>query len=163
MSTKELKDGAETIKVKSRIADSILTAEIGQDRIELEILPLKNGEAILRRNGKSYSVIVKRDKSKYWVSLNGRIYTFEDARSEEDFGLGSQAENSIAAPMPGKVIKVIVNEGEEVEEGQVVIIVEAMKMEHSLRAPANGRIAKVLCKEGDQVDANVPLVEFESE
>lgn len=76
---------------------------------------------------------------------------------------GGAAENAVAAPMPGKVIKVLTAEGETVEEGQPVLIVEAMKMEHTLRAPATAVVKSLKCAEGDQVDAGVALVEFEED
>ncbi len=67
-------------------------------------------------------------------------------------------EGSLHAPMPGKVVRVEVAEGDEVGEGQTLIILEAMKMEHTLRAPHAGTVAEVRCQPGDQVDANAVLV-----
>jgi propionyl-CoA carboxylase alpha chain len=69
---------------------------------------------------------------------------------------------SLLAPMPGKVVKVLVAEGDEVEEGRVLVVMEAMKMEHSLRAPHAGVVRSVRAAEGDQVDAEQVLVLVES-
>jgi propionyl-CoA carboxylase alpha chain len=65
---------------------------------------------------------------------------------------------SLLAPMPGRVVKVLVAEGDEVEEGRVLVVMEAMKMEHSLRAPHAGIVRSVRAAEGDQVDAEQVLV-----
>jgi acetyl/propionyl-CoA carboxylase alpha subunit len=65
---------------------------------------------------------------------------------------------SLHAPMPGKVIRVEVSEGDTVEEGQVLIVMEAMKMEHTLRAPQKGVVKAVRTQAGDQVDAEQVLV-----
>ncbi len=62
------------------------------------------------------------------------------------------------APMPGKVIELRVAEGDTVETGQVLLIMEAMKMEHSVTAPQNGTVARVTVALGDQVDADALLI-----
>jgi 3-methylcrotonyl-CoA carboxylase alpha subunit len=84
------------------------------------------------------------------------------ARDDEPAG-SADSQNSIAAPMPGKVIKVLVTQGDSVEEGAAMIIVEAMKMEHTLRAPINGVVTAIHCEEGQSVDGNIALAEIEVE
>ena len=64
---------------------------------------------------------------------------------------------SVTAPMPGKVVAVLVREGEEVAEGQGLLVVEAMKMENELRAPRAGRVTNLTAQEGAAVDAGVSL------
>ena len=72
-----------------------------------------------------------------------------------------QDAGSLQAPMPGKVIEVAVSAGDHVDEGQVLVIMEAMKMEHSLRAPHAGVVTNVLHSNGDQVDGGAVLVVVE--
>ena len=62
------------------------------------------------------------------------------------------------SPMPGKVISVSVNAGDPVTQGQVLVIIEAMKMEHSVRSPAAGAVASVKVEPGDQVEADEVLI-----
>jgi len=83
------------------------------------------------------------------------IPRFASSRTEDDPG-------SLHAPMPGMVIRVDASVGDEVAEGQVLVVMEAMKMEHSLRAPDNGTVSSVLCKTGDQVEADTILIVVES-
>ena len=64
----------------------------------------------------------------------------------------------IAAPMPGKIVKVLVKPGDSVDAGQGVVIVEAMKMENELRSRKAGTVSEVLVKEGASVDAGAILV-----
>ncbi|HEX2387474.1 MAG TPA: biotin carboxylase N-terminal domain-containing protein [Solirubrobacterales bacterium] len=71
---------------------------------------------------------------------------------------GKLAEGALVAPMPGKVIRLAVAAGAEVEAGALVAVLEAMKMEHELLAPAAGTVAELLVAEGDQVDAGAALV-----
>ena len=76
---------------------------------------------------------------------------FPEATREDDPG-------SLHAPMPGRIVKVLVGEGDEVTDGQVLIVLEAMKMEHSLRAPYDGIVQSVAAASGDQVEAGQVLV-----
>lgn len=69
-------------------------------------------------------------------------------------------ENSIKTQMPGRIVRILVDEGEEVEEGQAMIVVEAMKMENELKSPVTGCVVKICVAEGDQVQARTTLIEF---
>ena len=63
-----------------------------------------------------------------------------------------------AAPMPGKILNIKVSEGQAVKFGEVVVIMEAMKMETEIVAPADGTVSKILVKAGDSVDTGAALV-----
>ena len=75
--------------------------------------------------------------------------------------LGSEA--GVAAPMSGRIIRIEVEAGAEVEAGSALVVIEAMKMEHTIRAPGPGTVVALRCAEGDIVDEGVELVEFEAE
>jgi biotin carboxyl carrier protein len=64
----------------------------------------------------------------------------------------------LTAPMPGRVVRVLAEAGAEVEAGQGVVVVEAMKMENELRAPRSGRVAEVAVREGQAVETGALLV-----
>ncbi|HSH21129.1 MAG TPA: biotin carboxylase N-terminal domain-containing protein [Candidatus Caenarcaniphilales bacterium] len=66
----------------------------------------------------------------------------------------------VSAPMPGSVLQVRVSEGEQVEAGRVLVVLEAMKMENAVPAPAAGRVARILVQAGQQVQRGDPLVEL---
>jgi propionyl-CoA carboxylase alpha chain len=70
---------------------------------------------------------------------------------------------SLHAPMPGKVLQVLVTEGDTVTEGQSLLVMEAMKMEHTLRAPVSGTVESVKATAGDQVEADAALVVIREE
>ena len=75
----------------------------------------------------------------------------------------SQAQaGGYAAPMPGKIVAVHVRPGDEVREGQLLLVLEAMKMEHHITAAAAGRVAAVLVEPGQQVDGGADLVQLEA-
>ena len=67
----------------------------------------------------------------------------------------------LISPMPGRVRRILVAEGDAVTRGQVLLILEAMKMEHAIRAARDGRVVRLAFREGDLVEAGVPLVEIE--
>jgi len=100
------------------------------------------------------------------VRVNGhavRVSFVEQAR-RSGAGAGSPAASGtkdVVAPMPGRIVKVLVKAGDRVAGGQGLVVVEAMKMENELRAPRDGTVAAVRVSEGMSVDANAVLVVVE--
>jgi acetyl-CoA carboxylase biotin carboxylase subunit len=87
-------------------------------------------------------------------------------RVEDIFGSGhgeGKEDGQIVSPMPGKIIKINVKEGKEVKKGEVLLIVEAMKMENNITSPKDGKVDKVNVKTGDMVDGSIELVVLASE
>jgi 3-methylcrotonyl-CoA carboxylase alpha subunit len=72
-------------------------------------------------------------------------------------------ENQLVSPMPGKLIKVMVEKGEKVQKGQTLLIVEAMKMENNILAPRDGQVKEIFAAEGDTVDSNAILLSMEED
>ena len=70
---------------------------------------------------------------------------------------------TVSANIPGKIVTIEVEVGQEVTEGQVILILEAMKMQNEIQAPVNGKVVSVNCEEGQSIEANVPLVVIEPE
>lgn len=103
------------------------------------------------------------------VLINTREYiaTVDDRRSLLLKSLGREEANKsgsvvVMSPMPGMVVKVEVREGEEVSEGQGLIVLEAMKMENELKAPVRGRVSSVHVQRGTSVEKGEKLVTIES-
>ncbi|HEY2050537.1 MAG TPA: biotin/lipoyl-containing protein, partial [Caulobacteraceae bacterium] len=71
-------------------------------------------------------------------------------------------DGAIRTPMPGRIVKVAVEPGARVQAGQVLVVLEAMKMEHALTAPIEGRVIEVAAAEGDQVVENLTIVRLET-
>lgn len=94
------------------------------------------------------------------VRVNGRAVetAAEDRRAHR---AGASGEAQVKAPMPGKVVRVLVAVGEVVDAGQGVIVVEAMKMQNELKSPRAGRVASVKVNEHDTVNAGAILVTIE--
>ena len=101
------------------------------------------------RDGRSWHVF--RDGERWTVSLKDPLQNLDvDAAS-----------GSLAAPMPGRIVKLMVEPGAKVEKGQPLIILEAMKMEHTIVAPADGTVAGLHCAAGEQVLEGVELIRLE--
>ncbi len=118
----------------------------GGSRISYEVSfePGANGDLIVHVNGVAVPVTV----------VDGRR-----RRRERGGEAGADAQpRSIVAPMPGRIVKVLVQPGEAVEARQGLVVVEAMKMENELRAPRSGTVAEVRVSEGASVEANAVLV-----
>lgn len=87
-----------------------------------------------------------------WVALEGRTYLLERAHREAATTEGAHVSDEIRAPMTGRVIAVAAQAGSAVAEGDLLLTIEAMKMEFRLTAPEDGTVAEVLCAEGDRVE-----------
>jgi acetyl/propionyl-CoA carboxylase alpha subunit len=97
-------------------------------------------------------IIVFRDGAALRLSLA----TDAAAGAEADF------DGAIRTPMPGRIVKVAVQSGARVQAGQVLVVLEAMKMEHTLTAPVEGKVVEVAAAEGDQVVENLIVVRLET-
>ncbi|MCZ2149771.1 MAG: biotin/lipoyl-binding protein [Bryobacterales bacterium] len=99
------------------------------------------------------------------VELAGRRITVEveDPRelSGRARGFGAEGQQSIRSPMPGKVVRVLVEEGVRVEEGQGLVVVEAMKMQNEMKAPKSGKVIALAARAGASVTAGEVLVTLE--
>jgi 3-methylcrotonyl-CoA carboxylase alpha subunit len=101
--------------------------------------------------------------TRFEVFLPGRRHSL---RLHDPLARETEAEThpgEMAAPMPGKVTAVLVREGEHVEKGATLLVLEAMKMEHAIKAPTRGKIARVRYRIGDQVAEGADLIDFEAE
>ena len=107
-----------------------------------------DGELVVHVNGIAIPATV-RDPRAAWRARGHDAATATDGRSD------------VRAPMPGRVVKVLVKAGDVVTARQGLVVVEAMKMENELRAPKDGRVADVRVKEGMSVEANAVLITVE--
>jgi len=95
-----------------------------------------------------------------WVEFAGSVQRFEIARGVPR-RRGVAGHDEIVAPMPGQVLRVLVAEGDLVEKGQTLLVVEAMKMQIELAAPHAGTVLSIAVVPGDKVLPGVPLVEID--
>jgi len=159
-----LVDGA-VRKVAVEVKDGLVRFQEGETVFEAEILAVSDSELFLSVEGAGRRILLARDGDRRLVFHGGREYVLEAPGKAE--GASFQGEDGgkeggiVKAPMPGKVIKVLVAEGEPVRKHQTLLIVEAMKMENEIKAGRECVVRKVHVAAGDLVDAARPLIELE--
>lgn len=112
-------------------------------------------------DGRNETVYVAGPRGRRWAFWNGRVYR-EERFTEQPAGRPgrSAAAQHITAPMPATVLKLLVTTGTRVAKGDVLVIVEAMKMELPLRASADAIVGAIHCREGELVQPDAVLVEL---
>ena len=93
-----------------------------------------------------------------WFHVDGKTYSIDTKPKRMAKSETKAAQGEILAPMPGKVLKVCVKAGDKVSGGQLLVVMEAMKMEYSFSSEFDGVIEHVSCAEGDQVSLSQVLV-----
>ena len=118
-------------------------------------------------DNRSFEVDVDITEDEYRVLVDGRSYHVElvDERRVRlggaQPGIQLEGRQQVSVPMPGKVIAVLVGEGDRVEKGQGLVIVEAMKMENEVRSPIAGEVKQIRVKAGDALEAGALLMVVE--
>jgi biotin carboxyl carrier protein len=136
-------------------------------RHEVDALGLDHGAVSMLIDAESYSVEFEEVADEVAVLVKNQV-TRVDVADERKLrlraataGFSVEGKQAVNAPMPGKIVKVLVKVGDEVTEGQGLVVVEAMKMENELKSPKAGRVAELFAKEGQTVENNSKLVVIE--
>jgi|SRR6516162_3156813 biotin carboxyl carrier protein len=137
----------------------------GTREFELDVRETQPGVLSLLVDGRSYEVRRETTHAGMTVSVGSRRYCAEVAdprslRTRRAAG-NDKGPQKITAPMPGKVVRILVPEGNEVREGQGVLVIEAMKMQNELRAARQGIVRKIMVKEGAAANAGDVLAVVE--
>ena len=120
-------------------------------------------------DGVEYEVSVMFENDHWEISINGKTYKVEVEDKEKRPRIvkrstrksNSSSSGVVSSAIPGKIVEIRVSEGDEIDTGTVVIVLEAMKMQNEIKSPIDGKVKKVICKPGERVEANMPLLEIE--
>lgn len=132
----------------------------------LDIVMAENGLcSIITKNGRSYNAELKPENNgqKYTVSVAFNAFPVEVLNTYQYLTKktkASEKQDRIFSPMPGKVVRIMVKEGDEVKAGTPVIVIEAMKMQSEYKVNDDCKIKKILVKEGDNIAGNQVLLEL---
>src|SRR5262245_11050611 len=96
----------------------------------------------------------------WWAFWNGQVFRADFGPAEAGRHVPSASHQSLTAPMPATVVKIHVRAGDAVTTGQVLMLLEAMKMELPIRAPNAGTVSAVHCTEGELVQADAVLLDL---
>lgn len=138
------------------------------EKQEFAINQINKNTFTIKINGRNINAYLAEDTQFYYVWIDGKSYTFEKINEEEkdfDISNGSSTSNKqiVKPPMPGNIVKVVVEKDQKVSEGDPLIIIEAMKMETTLYASIDGIVKEINVKAGEQVDADKILLTVERE
>lgn len=145
---------------------NMVTISVDNKIYEIDIEKVSGEEYSILSEGKSYNVeVISTDDPKVFrvntiyfgfdVTINDAESRYKQKRKGKE---GDGTTDTIKSPMPGKVVKVLVQKGQHVEKGQTMVVLSAMKMESEYKAGCNGIVSKVAVKEGDTVEGNQLMV-----
>ncbi len=161
----ETEDGVCSVQVEP-LGDHLYRVSL-MDRTHLvDVLEVSDNLYSMICNGRSYEVDLMEEGDTYEASIKGRNYWTEVLRPDKMVRLPEKEEGAVAppeeevmsSPLSCKVTRVLVKEGEAVEMDQVLVIIEAMKMEMPISSTIRGKVKEILVQEGQDVDKGTDLV-----
>jgi acetyl/propionyl-CoA carboxylase alpha subunit len=150
------------VELPAGVATGALECMVDGRTMVVDVQMLQPGVMSLLVEGRQYRCVLDGDG----VLVGGRRFGFEvdDPRSlqgRRGAGAGAEGPRPVKAPMPGRVVRVLVEVGQEVAEGEGVVVIEAMKMQNELKSPKGGRVVRVGMVVGDAVGSGDVLVVVE--
>ena len=155
----EFQDQIYNVSVERRNNYFYITYDNTEYKVEAE--EIKNGHLKIKLGEKTIkSIVTKGDQEKY-VFVDGDIFKvknieltgFKKAKKKEK-------ENSLNSPISGRVVNIKTKIGKKVKKGEVLLVIEAMKMEYLIRAPYDGIVKKINFKENDQIEIGENTIEI---
>ena len=140
-------------------ADGV-TLEPGGEPIAVNVDPAAGRLRAVSHTGvKTGNAILSGDS--VWVTVDGEVFLFDTRQRSRQDRRGGRDQAAFTPPMPATVVRIAVKPGQRVHAGDVLISLEAMKMELPIRAPGDGVVRAVHCREGELVQPDRSLLDFE--
>jgi geranyl-CoA carboxylase alpha subunit len=145
--------------------EDVYYVSLGDKKYRITDVSFQDNKTSFRVDDRKYSMYSALDAGRSYLALEGEYYYIEQVRGNGPGVVAGavQKTNSVSSPMPGLLVNVSVAVGDRVKDGQILAVVEAMKMQNELCAPRDGVVARVNFKEGEQIDAFQPIVELEEQ
>ena len=134
------------------------------DKIEVHVQYISENCLSLLIKDESYTVYHAKSATKKYIHIAGEDYVIQEAKEAKErksMDAHDMGEKPICAPMPGKIIKIMVKEGDKVRKNQTLVVVEAMKMQHDIKASFEAIVKKINFSENQMVDTEQPILELE--
>ena len=129
----------------------------GDENGAFDIEPGPGGTWILSRQGERHVVLVARSREGTWVHCGGRAHLVRTAAPRGD----AAAQGSLAAPMTGRIVDVLMKEGDAIAAGTPILVLSAMKMQVEVKSPIAGTLTRLPFAAGDQVEGGTILAVVE--
>jgi biotin carboxyl carrier protein len=135
-----------------------ITASIDGSPLEPDVIEVADGMYSVIIAGRCFEARVEKFGEELRIAINGNEYAVRvrDPRKwqpNHSAAAASEHRQNVTAPMPGRVVRVLVKAGEAVAAGQGIVVVEAMKMQNEVRSPKAGKVERLLAKEGQALNA----------
>lgn len=166
---KEIVVGNQSYRIKiTKKDEKFFDMEVNGKLVHVDLKLMHDGFLIFSANGKTVSAYVSADDSgKGFVTMDEVTLELKERGVDSgEFHLSSSMSSltdetdEVRSPIPGKVVKILVQPGDQVKAGDPLLIVEAMKMENTIFSPKDGIVEKINCETGATVDAVKPLILF---
>ncbi len=155
--------GGEETEIAVELTGDCARAEIAGRTVSVELLPKPDGTFVaLFAHGRVVRSRILPGKKETRIRTRGRevALTLFDPRDEASTGGAPESASEVFAAMPGRVLEVRVREGDRVEKGSLLLILEAMKMQNEIRADAEQVVASIACTPGQAVETGALLIRF---
>jgi biotin carboxyl carrier protein len=163
----ELEIDGQMLEVDFTLADNAAQLTIGDISHQAQVREPEPGLFLILLNNRVYRcALEKLPNGSAEVIVNGRripvaVRDKKHLRGGAGANAGAAGAVTLSSPMPGKIVRVLLNAGDEVNAHQGVLIVEAMKMQNEVQSPRAGKIAEIKVAEGQTVNAGAPLAVIE--
>jgi biotin carboxyl carrier protein len=156
-------------ELQLKLSDEMATVRVDERGYDLTVHQPVEGVVLLQSGNRVYECRVEpqqKSRNVFDVTLHGRTYTIaltdpKRLRSGENSHRHDHGSAEIVAPMPGKVVRVLVEAGAAIEAGAGIVIVEAMKMQNEMKSPRAGVVTAINANAGDTVNAGDVLAVVE--
>jgi biotin carboxyl carrier protein len=163
-------NGKEPIAADLKKTKDQFEGTLGDALVKGDLLKINDQQYNLIHNHKSYNIevlkvsaedktmVLRVDSKKFTVQLQDKYDLLLHSLGMDN--LAAKKVNEVKAPMPGMVLKILINEGDQVKKGDALLVLEAMKMENIIKSPADGLVKKINAVQGTAVEKNQVLIQF---
>lgn len=146
-----LNDNSYKIELLKQLSSNIFSFSVNNRIIQVELELRDDGPSFINADGFPFEIEITNETKK----LLKKFLAQTDGADSKNYAL-------VKAPMPGMVIKILVNEGDSVNKGDKIIIIEAMKMENAITSPINGVVTSIKVSEAKAVEKDALLMEIQN-
>ena len=152
--------GAEVKVVRLERAGEVMRITIADRVYEVSVIQMRANEVTFKVNGVTHTVFLATADAMHYLAVDGDVFELKRPETQRTRRKQHHGEDNLTASMPGQVTKVLVNDGDRVQRGQPLLVLEAMKMEIKVAAPRDGHVARVLVQRGQVVERGQAMIEL---
>jgi biotin carboxyl carrier protein len=156
-----------SVELEPQAASGEIKAKVNEESFSPSVIRISDNTILFLSSDKIQKAYVALDNGKVFVHIDGKVVAFDKIVEGQKFfsreALEYGSKDQVSTPMPVKIVKILVKEGDKVTLKQPLVIVESMKMENELKSPSNGVIKSIHFAAGDLVGTGQPIIKIEPE